>query len=356
MAQYIPSVSSESLLDKVVLITGGSNGIGASLVRQCLENGANVCFGDLDNITGERLMRKCLEVFHPAEEHLAPRVVFQATDVTNYDSVLGLFDLAFKTYSRIDHVVSAAGIVEIGNWFDFGLTLQTVRQKPTHKVLDVNLLGSMYVSRIASVYLRHNRGPDADRSILLFSSAAGFKDSPSLFVYQASKHGVTGLMRSLRSYISSPYKHSLRINTICPWVTETDTIKKIEQKWKQANLPTNSPQEVAAVAAGVLADQSLNGSSMFVEGGRAWEIEENINRLETQWLGEAPSKALAMGQELLDDGAIWTATLRKKSSISSGVPPGVPPSKLEGVQNGIGKEQVNGQTNGQTNGLTNGVH
>ncbi|KAJ5814508.1 Short-chain dehydrogenase/reductase SDR [Penicillium riverlandense] len=336
MAQFIPNLSSESLLDKVVLITGGSNGIGASLVRQCLENGANVCFGDLDNITGERLVKKCLEVFHPAEEHQAPRVVFQSTDVTNYDSVLGLFDLAFETYSRIDHVVSAAGIVEIGNWFDFGLTLQTVRQKPTHKVLDVNLLGSMYVSRIASVYLRHNRGPDADRSILLFSSVAGFKDSPSLFVYQASKHGVTGLMRSLRSYISSPYKHSLRVNTICPWVTETDTIKKIEQKWKQANLPTNSPQEVATVAT----------------GGRAWEIEKNINRLETQWLGEAPSKALAMGQELLDDGAIWTATLRKKSIISSGVPPGVPTSKLESIQIGVGKEQVNGQTNG----LVNGVH
>jgi len=210
----------------------------------------------------------------------------------------------------------------------------------------------MYVSRIASVYLRHNRGPDADRSILLFSCVAGFKDSPSLFVYQASKHGVTGLMRSLRSYISSPYKHNLRINTVCPWVTETDTIKKIEQKWRQANLPTNSPQEVAAVAAGLLADQSLNGSSMFVEGGRAWEIEGNINRLESQWLGEAPSKVLAMGQELLDDGAIWTATPRKKSIISNGVPPGVPTSKREGIQNGTGDEQVKPQTNG----LTNGVH
>lgn len=49
-------------------------------------------------------------------------------DVTNYQSVLALFDLAFNTYKRIDHVVSAAGIAEIGNWFDFGLTLQTVRQ------------------------------------------------------------------------------------------------------------------------------------------------------------------------------------------------------------------------------------
>jgi NAD(P)-dependent dehydrogenase (short-subunit alcohol dehydrogenase family) len=93
-----------------------------------LESGANVCIGDLDNISGERLLKNCRDNFHPEEEDMPPRAVFQTTDVTNYPSVLALFDLAFKTYKRIDHVVSAAGIVEIGNWFDFGLTLEDVRQ------------------------------------------------------------------------------------------------------------------------------------------------------------------------------------------------------------------------------------
>lgn len=229
---------------------------------------------------------------------------------------------------------------------------------PTQKVLDVNLLGSMYVARIASVYLRHNRGPGADRSILLFSSVSGFKESPSLFIYQASKHGVIGLMRSLRNYISSPYKHYLRINTICPWVTQTEAMKKIEQQWKKASLPTNTTREVSTVATGMLADASLNGTSMFVEGGRAWEIEGNIERLEAQWLGEAPSKSLAAGQELLDDGAIWTAKPRVRSSISiNGVPPGVPLDKLNGIQqNGARKNSLNGLTNGMANGIVNGVH
>lgn len=87
-----------------------------------------MCFGDLDNITGERLLHKCQEDFPPEESGMPPRAVFQTTDVTNYQSLLGLFDLAFETYKRIDHIVAAAGIVEIGNWFDFGLTLETVRQ------------------------------------------------------------------------------------------------------------------------------------------------------------------------------------------------------------------------------------
>ncbi|KAJ6126524.1 Short-chain dehydrogenase/reductase SDR [Penicillium sp. IBT 18751x] len=352
MAQYIPQISSESLREKVVLITGGANGIGASLVQHCLDSGANVCFGDIDHIAGEGLLRKCQHQFQSEETGQPARAIFLTTDVTNYQSVLALFDLAFNTYKRIDHVVSAAGIVEIGNWFDFGLTLESIREEPNHKVLDVNLLGSMYVARIASVYLRHNRGPRADRSILLFSCLAGFKESPSLFVYQASKHGVIGLMRSLRNYISSPYKHALRINTICPWMTQTDSIKNVEQHWKNASLPTNTVQDVSTVAASMLADASLNGASMLVEGGRAWEIEENIDRLESEWLGEGLSKTLAAGQELLDDGAIWTAQPRKKSSISNGIPPGVPLDKIRGIHQDADK----GLINGHSNGIVDGAH
>jgi NAD(P)-dependent dehydrogenase (short-subunit alcohol dehydrogenase family) len=145
MPQYAPQIFSESLQQKVVLITGmplarltlhhllilntgGANGIGASLVQHCLESGANVCFGDLDNIAGEGLLRRFQGITHPEEAGQPPRVLFQTIDVTNYQSVVALFDLAFNTYKRIDHVVSAAGIVEIGNWFDFGLTLESIRE------------------------------------------------------------------------------------------------------------------------------------------------------------------------------------------------------------------------------------
>lgn len=73
------------------------------------------------------MLKRTSEQF-PPEEGAATRVVFQNTDVTSYHSVLALFDLAFETFKRIDHVVSAAGITEIGNWFDFGLTLDSVRE------------------------------------------------------------------------------------------------------------------------------------------------------------------------------------------------------------------------------------
>lgn len=161
------------------------------------------------------------------------------------------------------------------------------------------------MARIASVYLRQNRPDNTDRSIILVSSVAGFKESPGLFIYQASKHGVLGLMRALRLYLCSP-AHRIRINCICPWMTTTGMVKGIQDGWFKAGLPVNTPLDVAKVMANVLGDKELNGQAMYIEGGRAWEIEANINRLEPQWLGEEPSRSLARGQEVLGSGEGWT--------------------------------------------------
>ena len=82
----------------------------------------------------------------------------------------------------------------------------------------------------------------------------------------------------------------------------------IESSWRAAGLPINETADVAKVIAGVACDREKNGNAYYVEGGRAWEIEENIDRLEPQWLGEEQSKSLARGQELL--GAVRPQNLR----------------------------------------------
>ncbi|KAI9376158.1 hypothetical protein BJX61DRAFT_491614 [Aspergillus egyptiacus] len=303
MSQYTKALAPEVLKDKVIVLTGGANGIGASLVSYCCQNGAYVCFGDLAVEAGERTAQE----YASDSAAAPPRAIFVQTDVTSYESVLNLFDKAMEVYGRIDHAAAGAGISEIGNQFDPGLDMESVRLGPNTKVLDVNLLGCIYVARIASVYLRQNRPSStrSDRSILLISSVAGFKESPGLFIYQASKHGVLGLMRSLRLYLCGP-AHNIRINCICPWMTTTAMVRGIQDGWFQAGLPVNTPMDVAKVTAAVLGDEGLNGRSMYVEGGRAWEIEENLDRLEPEWLGAEPSRSLARGQEVLGLGSGWT--------------------------------------------------
>ncbi|KAJ5815137.1 hypothetical protein N7474_006914 [Penicillium riverlandense] len=308
MSQFPISIKPELLREKVIIVTGGSNGIGASFVKLCCGNGAYVCFGDVALEAGRELERECNHL----ETGQLPRTIFCPTDVTDYSAVVALFDCALQTYHRIDHVVSCAGIGEIGNLFDPKLNLESIRTvmtkspPPERKTLDVNLLGCIYVTRIALVYLRQNRRADEDRSIVLVSSVAGFKESPGIFVYQASKHGVIGLMRSLRRYTFRPDTHNIRINTVCPWMTQTAMTKGIEKSWLEAKLPVNTPTDVARIVTSLFSDSNLNGKSIYVEGGRGWEIEDNLDRLEPQWLGEAPSVSLNKGQEVLGDGSDWT--------------------------------------------------
>ncbi|KAL4810667.1 hypothetical protein BDV18DRAFT_155279 [Aspergillus unguis] len=298
MAQYTKNLSPSALKDKVLVVTGGANGIGASLVEYAVENGASVCFGDLAAEAGETIANKINSNFE------GTRAVFVRTDVTSYESVLGLFDRAMEVFGRVDHVIAGAGITEIGNVFDPAEDMQSIRKPPTTKVLDVNLTGCLYTARIASVYLRQNRPAGSDRSIVLISSVAGFKESPGLFVYQAAKHGVLGLMRALRLYLPGR-DHGIRVNCICPWMTMTGMVKGVQDGWIKAGLPVNSPLDVAKVTAAVVGDAGLNGKSMYVEGGRAWEIEDNIDRLESQWLGQEPSRSLAKGQAVLGSGSGW---------------------------------------------------
>lgn len=107
---------------------GGANGIGASFVNFCCQHGAYVCFGDLNTAKGEEVAQACCAPKTSSNQTSPPQALFHQTDVTDYQSILDLFDTTLRTYGRIDHAVAAAGIVEIGNWFDPELTLETVRK------------------------------------------------------------------------------------------------------------------------------------------------------------------------------------------------------------------------------------
>jgi len=114
---------------------GGANGIGAATTQLLYEQGANVVFGDLDQVAGNKLVQQLTS-------DSPPRVHFMKTDVTDYQSLLALFEFAFEKYGRIDHALPFAGIVEIGNWFDPSLDLSSIkkvihaiRNEPIRKVL-----------------------------------------------------------------------------------------------------------------------------------------------------------------------------------------------------------------------------
>lgn len=186
--------------------------------------------------------------------------------------------------------------------------------------------------------MHHNNKLEEDKSIVLLSSAAGLIDSPGLFAYgvrtssfcslqperirshtqslltlaannQVSKHGLLGLLRCLRTYL--PPAFGIRINAVAPLATTTALLPyAVTKGFKDHGFPLNTPEHVADVVLGLVAGshkvgedsaaalgqdkagESCNGLTVYVEGGRSWEVEEGLSVTRDQWLGKGPNERL----------------------------------------------------------------
>ena len=193
-------------------------------------------------------------------------------------------------------------------------------------VLDINLKGIVLLARIACQYLAYgNEQAKDDKSIVFLSFLAGFLGTPGIPLYQTSKHGVLGLMRSLRSSTPTAF-HGLRVNAVCPSFVRTGMTKSFEDMWCAKGLPVNEPDDVAALAVGLCAagpgsnclstplgegssgkellgsnapgmtkwneHQGLHGRAMYIEGGRSWDIEEGLDLTMPLWMGKGPAERM----------------------------------------------------------------
>lgn len=315
-----------NLKDKVIVLTGGANGIGAATVSLFHSVGAKVIFGDVNASLARQLVQTLAEKSPDADGH--PGVHFLKCDVRSHSDNLALFKLAMDKYGRVDHAVANAGVLERESWFDPALGVEGVEKDPGDlTVLDVNLKGVVLFARIACQYLAHgNKEARQDKSIVFLSSLAGFLGTAGIPLYQSSKHGVLGLMRSLRSTTPTAF-HGLRVNAICPTFVRTAMTKSFADTWLSRGLPVNEPNDVANLVAGLCAagpgsnclanplgegwsgrdvlgsnaqgmtqwnveNQGVHGRAMYIEGGRAWDIEEGLDLTMPLWLGKGPAERM----------------------------------------------------------------
>ncbi|KIW13257.1 hypothetical protein PV08_08444 [Exophiala spinifera] len=307
----IDQATLDSVKGKVVVLAGGAQGIGASTVSQLYGSGAHVFFGDWDDTKGSKLAEDLT-----SSGDSSGSVTYLKVNVREYQSLLSLFDAAYNKHGQIDMAICCAAVTERpGYWEPNKLNLESVRETPTGitDVIDINLNGTIYFARLAVAYLKEKHSFDSKNTtadkitsakcITLVASVAGFKESPGLFAYSAAKHGVIGLMRALRGFISQLY--GLRVNAICPWATDTQLLSGVRAEWTKNNMPMNTPSDVAKYIIQVTADQTAHGKALFVTGGNAVDIEEGLNRTEPQWLGEKNSRELNEGQVILGLGMDW---------------------------------------------------
>lgn len=94
-------------------------------------------------------------------------------------------------------------------------------------------------------------------------------------------------------------------------MTRTRLVSGIASTWDAAGLPANEPEDIARVILGVASDSKVNGATMYVEGGRAWNVEAGLLETRPQWLGERQARQLDEGTRLMGGGEHWTAGQQK---------------------------------------------
>lgn len=195
---------SYDLKDNVVLVTGGSRGIGLEIARRLLEEGAKVI------ICGrkEAGLAQAAEMLAGGDNLLTvPAHVAQEADVDN------LFARAVDTFKTIDVLVNNVGMnIMVPSVVDADPALW-------QKIIDTNLTGTYLCSRKAAAIMKPTGG-----SIVNISSTAGSRASRTMGIYGIAKAGVEMLTRVLAAELASS---GIRVNTVAPGMVRTDFSKPL---------------------------------------------------------------------------------------------------------------------------------
>ncbi|EKD19251.1 uncharacterized protein L3040_009309 [Drepanopeziza brunnea f. sp. 'multigermtubi'] len=270
------------LQGKTILITGCATGIGRATVDLAFQNGANLILGDVLEKEGQAI-----------ESALGPeRALFRKCDVSQWDDVLELFQAGQIKFGGIDVVLANAGVSEVGKVFEDQIDAASGKlSAPNLTTLNVDLIGALYTVKCALHYFKKQAGKPCQ--LVLTGSAACFLDTPPLYSYCASKAGVMGLMRALRTQL--PKTMNVTINMVAPWMTKTPMLlPEFLRVW--GDLPANEPIGVARALLIPVVRPHLNGLSLFVAGHEAVDFEEGLERTRTAWMGQKLSADVDEGQ------------------------------------------------------------
>jgi NAD(P)-dependent dehydrogenase (short-subunit alcohol dehydrogenase family) len=182
----------------VAAVTGGASGIGAAIARRLMADGARVAVLDRD-------------VSNPPEGALAVQA-----DVTDDASVRAAVDRVLLEWDRLDVLVNNAGIGAQG-------TVADNADDEWHRVLDVNLLGMVRVTRAALPALR--RSPSA--AIVNTGSIAATAGIPQRAVYSASKGAVHALTRAMAA---DHLAEGIRVCAVAPGTADTPWVGRLLER------------------------------------------------------------------------------------------------------------------------------
>jgi NAD(P)-dependent dehydrogenase (short-subunit alcohol dehydrogenase family) len=233
--------------ERVAIITGGSRGIGLSIARRLVEEGASVV------ITG-----RSQESLDAAVAELGPTATAVAGKADDGDHRAEVFAHVAERHGRIDHLVNNAGINPA-----YGPVLET-DPAVAHKILAVNVLGTLEWTRDAV-----NAG--LTRSIVNLSSISALRAAPGIAFYGVSKAAIMNLTIQLAQELAP----GIRVNAVAPAVIKTAFARALYEG-REAEVAAGyplarlgEPADVAGPVAFLLSEDAawITGQTLVIDGG-----------------------------------------------------------------------------------------
>lgn len=245
----------DALEGRVVLVTGGSRGIGAAIAVACARAGADVAVGyNSGQSEAESIVESIRQQGRSAES-------FQA-DVSDADQVESMVSQVLDHFGRIDGLVNNAGVMPESQ-------LSEMSVDEWRRVIDVDLTGAFLCAR-ATLPSMLERGSG---SIVMISSRLGQIGFAGVAHYSAAKAGMIALAKSLAKEVGPK---GIRVNTVAPGVTITEMTSDITEgdvgARRLAELPLGRFAEADEVADSVVfllsdAGTLYHGQTLNPNGG-----------------------------------------------------------------------------------------
>jgi len=197
--------------DKVVLITGASQGIGKATALKFAEEKASLAINDIEG-QEEQLKELKNEI-----EKLGGKANYYLADVANYEEVEKMVQSIKNDLGKLDVLVNNAGICR-------DKTLAKMTKEDWQKVIDVDLTGVFNCTKAALPLIVNNRG-----KIINVSSLVGIRGNFGQTNYAAAKAGIIGFTKSLAKEIG---RFGVTVNAIAPGFIETNLTQRMPEEIK----------------------------------------------------------------------------------------------------------------------------
>jgi NAD(P)-dependent dehydrogenase (short-subunit alcohol dehydrogenase family) len=239
------------------VVTGGASGLGLATARRLHAGGAHVVILDLPGSDGQRVAAE-----------LGDDVVFAAADVTSEPEVSAALDLAerFGPLRAVLHCAGRGGALRLVDKEGNPGSLELYRT-----IVEVNLIGSFNVLRLAAARRARNEPLDGERGVcVMTASVAAFEGQIGQIPYASSKAGIVGMTIVAARDLASK---QIRVCTIAPGTFDTPLLARLPEDVKSSLARTvphpsrlGDPDEFGALALHIVENAMLNGETIRLDG------------------------------------------------------------------------------------------